>query len=142
LISGILTLIAATCTLIAKWIILKPIREDIVDKFNNNQSLFFKQHSVCRVIDLTAEFNIFTFPFACLLMILFIIITKRVAFLQRRFCHGYFGIPIPLDFFAHVKRTLAAVIFAVFADELLDIAQQALGGNGPLTNRGLPLNYI
>jgi len=135
-ITGILTLILATSTLIAKWSILKPIHEEIVNKFNNQQLLFFKRHSICQTIDLTAQFNLFTFPVACLLIILFSIITKRVAFQRNKYFKGYIGIPIPLDFFAHVKRTLAAVIFAIFADELLDIANEVISGKSLSTNKG------
>ena len=112
----------------------------MADKFNNELPLFFKQHSICRTIDLSVDFNLFTFPFACLLIILFTIITKRSAFLKRKYCQGYVGIPIPLDFFSHVKRTLIAVIFALLADELLSIAQQVIFNKRPASTRGLLLN--
>jgi hypothetical protein len=135
-ITGILTLILAASTLIAKWSILKPIHEEIVHKFNTQQPLFFERHSICHIIDLTAEFNLFTFPVACLLIILFTIITKRIAFQRNKYFKGYIGIPIPIDFFAHVKRTLAAVIFAIFAEELFDISNEVVNGNGLSTDKG------
>ncbi len=126
--------------MLAKWSILKPIHEEIVYKFHNNQSLFFKRHSVCLIIDLTAQFNLFTFPVACLLIILLTIITKRIAFHRNKYCKGYIGIPIPIDFFAHVKRTLAAVIFAIFADELLEIVSEIWSGGGGGRGRGVSIN--
>ena len=89
------------------------------------------------MIDLTGRFNLLTFPVACLFIILLTIITKRAAFYRNRFCRGYIGIPIPFDFFGHVKRTLAAVIFAIFADELLEIASEIIsGGDGQSEKQG------
>ncbi len=139
LITGILTLIVAASTLVAKWLILKPIHDEVVNKFHRKQSLFFRRQRICGIIDLSAQFNLFTFPVACLLIILFSIITKRMSFLRNRFCKDYIGIPIPIDFFAHVKRTLAAVVFAIFADELLEIAVEILSGRGSSSDRGLSL---
>jgi len=136
-ITGILTVILATSTLLAKWAIIKPIHEDMVKKFYNSEPIFFKPHSICRIINLTGKFNLFTFPVACLLIIIFIVLTKRVSFQRNKFFKGYIGIPIPLDFFAHVKRTLAAVIFAIFADELLDIVKETLVDGGTGSNQGL-----
>ncbi|CAF1338820.1 unnamed protein product [Rotaria sordida] len=141
-ITGIATLLLATSTLIIKWAILKPIHEEIVEKFKKAQPIFFKQHSICRIIDLRAEFNLFTFPLACFIILLFTITTKRVSFQGSKYCKGYIGIPIPLDIFAHVKRILAAVIFAIFADELLDIANDALNGSNPSSNQGVVIVYL
>lgn len=115
--------------MLAKWSILKPIHEEIVEKFYRREPLYFTKHPICRVIDLTDRFNLITFPVACLFIVLLSVITKRSAFYRNRCCRGYIGIPIPLDFFAHIKRTLAAVIFAIFADELLDIALEIVSGN-------------
>ncbi|CAF3017534.1 unnamed protein product [Rotaria sp. Silwood2] len=136
------TILLATSTLIVKWIILKPIHEEIVDKFKKAQPIFFTRHSICRIIDLKAEFNLFTFPLACFIILLFTITTKRVSFQGRKYCKGYIGIPIPLDCFAHVKRTLAAVIFAIFADELLNIANEVLKGSSPSSNKGVAIIYL
>jgi hypothetical protein len=141
-ITGILTLLLTTATLLAKWAIIKPIHDEIVDNLNNNRSLFFKRHSICRIMELKSDFNLFTFPVACLLILLFIIITKRVSFQRNKWFKGYIGIPIPLDYFAHVKRTLAAVIFAISADELLDIVNETISGNHPSINKGLFLNIV
>ncbi|CAF3476579.1 unnamed protein product [Rotaria sp. Silwood1] len=138
----IATILLAISTLIIKWAILKPIHEEIIYKFKNKQPVFFKRHSICRIIDLSSEFNIFTFPLSCFIILLFAIITKSVSFQGSKYCKGYIGIPIPLDFFAHVKRTLAAVIFAIFADELLDIANDVLNGGNPSSNKGVAIIYL
>ncbi|CAF0739997.1 unnamed protein product [Adineta ricciae] len=140
--TGILTFIFAMGTLVVKWSILKPIHDEVVYKYENNQSVYFNTHSVCPIINFRADFNIFTFPIACLLILLFVIITKRVSSRHNRYCKGYFGIVIPLDFFGHVKRTLAAVIFAVFADELLDIANELLAGGRKSSNQGVIITYL
>lgn len=113
-----------------------------MDKFKNQQPLFFKRHSICRVIDLTSDFNILTFPAACLLILLFAIITKRASFQRNKWFKGYIGLPIPIDFFAHVKRSLAAVIFAIFADELLVIVFESISDDNKSTNKGLFLIII
>lgn len=136
-ITGLLTFIFAVCTLVGKWFILKPIHDEVVYKYEKNQSVYFNIHPVCQIINYRADFNIFTFPIACLLILLFMIITKRVSSRHNRYSKGYFGVAIPLDFFGHVKRTLAAVIFAVFADELLGIANELLVGGRPTANQGL-----
>ncbi|CAF1239647.1 unnamed protein product [Rotaria sordida] len=78
----------------------------------------------------------------CFIILLFTITTKRVSFQGSKYCKGYIGIPIPLDIFAHVKRILAAVIFAIFADELLDIANDALNGSNPSSNQGVVIVYL
>jgi len=77
-----------------------------------------------------------------LLILLFTITTRRVVFQRNKLCKGYFGIPIPLDFFGHVKRTLAAVIFAIFAEELLGIANEILSRRAPSSNKGLLFSCI
>lgn len=136
-ITGILTIIVTTATLLVKWVIIKPIHEDIVEKFNKSQPLYFKPHRICRVINLAERFNLLTFPFACLLIIIFVFLTKRMSFKHKKLFRGYIGIPMPLDFFAHVKRTLAAVIFAIFADELLDIVKQTLFRGETNSQQGL-----
>ncbi|CAF0965327.1 unnamed protein product [Rotaria sordida] len=69
-------------------------------------------------------------------------ITKRVSFQRGKICKGYIGIPIPLDFFVHVKRTFSAVIFAVSADELLEIASQLFTLSGSPKNEGVIVTYL
>ncbi|UJR14322.1 hypothetical protein I4U23_001318 [Adineta vaga] len=141
-ITGFATLLFTAGALVAKWRTIKPIHDEVIYKFQNNQSVFFKKHSFCRIINLRAEFNLLTFPVACLLILLFMITTKRTSLRHNGYCKGYFGISIPLDFLGHVKRTLAAVIFAVFADELLDIANELLLGGRSSTNRGIIITYL
>ena len=48
---------------------------------------------------------------------------------MRKQCEGYVGPVIPLDFYVHIKRKFAAVVFAIIADELLDIINQVINGN-------------
>ncbi|CAF2102485.1 unnamed protein product [Rotaria magnacalcarata] len=139
---AIATLLLAVSTLIVKWTIIKPIHEDIVDKFKKNEPVFFKQHYFCRIMELRTEFNIVTFPLACFIILIFTIITRRVSTHGIKYSRGFIGIPIPLDFFAHVKRTLVAVIFAIFADELLGIANDVLNANNPSTSKGVIMIYL
>ncbi|CAF3457099.1 unnamed protein product [Rotaria sp. Silwood1] len=84
----------------------------------------------------------FTFPLACLLILLFVMITKRESYQINRCCKGYFGLPIPLDFFARVKRTFAAITFAIFADDLSNLANQFINENGSLIDEGIIVTYI
>jgi hypothetical protein len=128
--------------LIIKWIILKDIHQEIITKFYNNQSLFYNRPSICRIIYMREEFNMFTFPFACLLILLFIIITKRESSQKPTHCKGYFSLPIPLDFFAHIKRTFAAITFAIVADELSNIANQFINGNTSSMGAGIIVTYL
>ena len=85
------------------------------------------------MIDRRSDFNVITFPAACLLIVIFSITTKRVSFRRGKGCYGYIGLPIPLDFFTHVNRTFAAVIFSISADELLEIANRAVSGTQSTT---------
>jgi hypothetical protein len=137
LVTFVATAILTTTTLIIKWNIIQPIHDEIVDKFNKNESLFFQRHAICRVINVRQDFNIITFPVACLLLVIFSLITRRVSFKKGRGCRGYIGLPIPLDFFTHVKRTFAAVIFAISADELFDIAKQLFSRNKQPSGQGI-----
>lgn len=123
-VKGMLAIIVGTFALIIKGILFKEIHQEIVDKFQQKQPLYYEPPSFCRIINLRKEFNILTFPLACLLIVLFTILTKRKASKRDSCCRGYLAIPVPLDFFAHVKRTFAAIIFAVVADELANIANR------------------
>jgi hypothetical protein len=71
LIAGIATLILAAVAVIVKWTLLKPIHAEIISKFKRDEPVFFQRHGACRSIDLREEFNIVTFPAACLLIVLF-----------------------------------------------------------------------
>lgn len=88
------------------------------------------------------EFNMFTFPLACLLILIFIVTTKRKSSNRADYCNGYFAIPIPLDFFAHVNRTFAAVTFAIVANELSNFANQFINDNASSVNEGVIINYL
>ena len=136
LIAGIATLMLAAGAVIVKWTLLKPIHAEIIGKFKRDEPVFFQRHSACRTIDLRDEFNIVTFPAACLLIVLFSLVTKRVSFQKGKGCKGFTGIAIPLDFFSHVKRTFAAVVFTIFADELLEIVTRIFESTGPVRNEG------
>ncbi|CAF1262005.1 unnamed protein product [Adineta ricciae] len=135
------TILLGTGTLIIKWILLKSIHHEAVNKFEHGKTLLFEKHSLCSKIIFDSQFNI-TFPVACLLIIIFAITTKRVA-LQRDKCNGYFALPIPVDFFSHVKPRFTAVMFAIFADELLDIAYELLSARfNPLEDEGVIVEYV
>ncbi len=58
---------------------------------------------------------------------------------MRQKLKGYFAPVIPIDFYIHIKRKFAAVVFAVIADELLDIVNQVITGN---TSEGEGLNLF
>ena len=132
----IATILLAVGTLTAKWLIIQPIHNDIVNKFNHSEPLFFERHAICGVIDSQSDFNVITFPAACLLIVIFSLTTKRVSFKRDKGCKGYIGVPIPYDFFGHVKRTFAAVIFAIFADELLEITNRIFSGGSSRKSQG------
>ncbi|CAF1129155.1 unnamed protein product [Didymodactylos carnosus] len=117
----------AAAALIVKAFLLKPIHNDIVNKYETNQTLMYQPNDICSVIDLQ-DFNMLTFPVACALIILYAIISKRNS-LKNTLCHGYLAPPVPLDYFARIKRKLAAIIFAVTANELLEIVYQVLTEN-------------
>lgn len=133
------TLSLATGTLIGKWQILQSVHKQVIDRYENNQPLFFQRPNFCRVLDLRSDFNIITFPAACLLIVIFIITTKRMSFHRDRGCRGFIGPPIPVDFFAHVRRTFSAVIFAIFADELLEIVNGIVRSNNSSKDEGMCL---
>ena len=57
-------------------------------------------------------------------------------------CWGYVGLPMPFDFFSSVKRTFIAVIFAIFADELVEIANDLFFKSAPASDEGLCLHRI
>ena len=129
-IKSMVAIIVGTLALIIKGILLQNIHQEIVDKFHHQQPLYYDSPSFCRIINLRKEFNILTFPLACLLIGLFIILTKRKSSKQNACCYGYMTIPVPLDFFAHVKRTFAAITFAIVADELANIVNRFVSESG------------
>ena len=76
-----------------------------------------------------------TFPIAFLLIVIFAIFSKRTSCMRGK-CKDYFVPVLPLDFYVHIKRKFAAVIFAIIADELLSIIRQVLTDNSS-SNYGL-----
>jgi hypothetical protein len=84
----------------------------------------------------------FTFPLACLLIFIFIVTTKRKSANRLDRCKGYFAVPIPLDFFAHINRTFAAVTFAIVANELSNFANLFISENASSINEGIIINYL
>ena len=117
----VFTLLLFVGALLIRWFILKAMHNQIVEKFKNGEPVFFQRAAFCRVMNINKEFNIITFPAACLFMLILTVITKRRSFQRGKWCRGYVGIAIPIDFVAHVKRTFAAVVFAMLSDELLEI---------------------
>ena len=135
----ILMMIFAAVALLAKWSIIQPIHDEVVRKYQTNQSVYYVPNSICKVINLQ-KFNVLTFPVACFLIILFIIRTKRTS-LWRNKCHGYGGPPMPVDFLSRMDRKFAAVIFAICADELLLIMEEVLF-DGASKGNGVIVDYL
>ena len=135
---GIVTLLVAAAAVVIKWFLLKSVHDEIVGKRDRYEPLFFQRGSFCRFVEIPQDFNIVTFSTACLLILILSVTSKRVSFQRGKRCKGYVGLPIPMDFFSHVKRTFAAVIFAICANELLQIVNVILKGNPGSSNRGTP----
>jgi len=135
----ILMIILAGVALLSKWSIIQPIHNEIVHKYQTNEPIYYTQNSFCNVINLQ-EFNVITFPVACLLIIIFIIRTKRTSLMSDK-CYGYGAPPIPVDFISDIDRKFAAVIFAICADELLSIIQEVISGNST-TGNGVIVSYL
>lgn len=125
-------IVITTAALLIKWSLLQPIHNELVKKFQQDEPLFYTRNSFCNLIDL-ADFNMFTFPIACCVIFIFIIFSKRTSCMRNKF-NGYFAPVIPIDFYSHIKRKFAIVVFAIIADELLDIINQILNGNSSNAN--------
>ena len=139
LIIALLVFIVATIALIVKWLLLQPIHNELVNKYQEKEPVYYDRNSFCDIIDLQ-DFNLLTFPIACFLILIFVIFAKRTSCLREK-CKGYVAPVIPLDFYIHVKRKFAAVVFAIVADELLDIITQVLTGNTS-SNQGTRGNFL
>ena len=138
----IATLVLGTIAVCIKWSIFKGIHNVMVDKFTHNQSLFYNRPSVCRVIYMREEFNMFTFPVACLLIFIFIVTTKRKSAKPDDRCNGYLAVPMPLDFFANINRTFAALTFVIVANELSNFANLFINENAASVQDGIIVNYL
>ncbi|CAF4545717.1 unnamed protein product [Rotaria socialis] len=93
--------IAQFTGLITKWLLIQPIHNELAYKYRTNQSLYFVPYSF-----LSSEH-----------------------YLYLSFLDGYDGMPMLVDFLSHVDRKFAAFVFAVCADELLNIMQSTVYGS-------------
>ncbi|CAF0739179.1 unnamed protein product [Rotaria sordida] len=124
---AILMLIITAAGLTVKWSLLQPIHNELVNKYKRADLLFYERNSICNIIDLE-DFNMLTLPVACFFMLIFIIFSKRTSCMKKKL-NGHVAPIVPIDFYTHIKRKFAAVVFAIIADELLDIVNQVINGN-------------
>lgn len=141
-IKGIVILIVGSISLIIKGTLLKQIHQVIVDRYHAHQPLYYDPPSFCGTLEMRKEFNIFTFPLACLLIVLYTILTKRQSWRRHVCCYGYVSIPVPLDFFVHINRTFAAVTFAIVAHELAAITNNFISENSIALGEGTIGTYL
>ncbi|CAF2333515.1 unnamed protein product [Rotaria sp. Silwood2] len=124
---AILMLIITVAGLTVKWSLLQSIHNELVNKYKRADLLFYERNSICNIVDLE-DFNMLTFPVACFFILIFIIFSKRTSCMKKKL-NGYIAPIVPIDFYVHIKRKFAAVVFAIIADELLDIINQVINGN-------------
>jgi hypothetical protein len=127
-------LIVTVVALVVKWSLLQPIHNELVNKYKKNETIFYQRNSICNLIDVS-DLNMLTFPIACFLILIFASFSKRTSY-RRNKLNGYIAPVLPIDFYIHIKRKFAAVVFAIIADELLDIVNQIIAGNTS-TGQGL-----
>lgn len=139
---GIATILMGVGALAGKWILLKPIHDELVEQYQSIRILKGKRPAMCNKMNFGTDFKLVTFPVSVALILIFAVLSKRTAVRHRHLCRGYVTVPMPLDFFAHFKRTFSAVIFALYADELLDIANELMNGSNTEKDRGLSLLMI
>ncbi|UJR17547.1 hypothetical protein I4U23_004443 [Adineta vaga] len=77
---------------------------------------------------------------SCLLIIIFAIEYKRILIMSKKSC-CYCIPPVPIDFFTNTNRTLVAVTFAITANELLEIANDAFSETYSIQN-GIVFVYL
>ena len=130
-------MLVAFSALGVEWAVLKPIHDELVEKFRQGSRLKVERPGTCNRMNFGTNFKLVTFPFSAALVLLFAILSKRTAVGHRHLAYGHVAIPLPLDFFAHFKRTFSAVIFALYADELLDIATELVSGGTSEGDGGL-----
>ena len=138
-INFVLTVLLAAVALLAKWSIIQPIHNEVVHKYQMNQTIYYEQNYICQIINLK-DFNVLTFPVACFLILVFTVCSQRTSFMKDR-CRGYGAAPMPLDFLSHFDRKFAGVIFAICVDELIIILQEALNGSGK-KGEGVIITYL
>ncbi|CAF3682348.1 unnamed protein product [Adineta steineri] len=134
-----LILIIASSGLIIKWFMIQSIHNIIVDQYRHNLSLFYKPHGICQVINYRKT-NLIMFPMSCLLIFIFAFEYKRILFGAKQYSDCYF-LPVPIDFFTNINRTFVAVTFAIAANELLEIANEAFSDTYSFNN-GIVLVYL
>jgi hypothetical protein len=117
-------ILVAIATLLIKWSLIKPIHNEVVQKYINKEKIFYTPPPVCETLSLRSS-NVVTISVASLIVAICVLISKRVSLL-RNTCHGYGAPAIPIDFISHIDRKFAAVIFAIIADELLIIVKQII----------------
>ncbi|CAF1010459.1 unnamed protein product, partial [Didymodactylos carnosus] len=122
----------AGVTLLIRYLLIKPIHNEIAGKYSRNESLYYEPNRICSIIDLR-EFNMLTFPAACALIILFALLLKRNS-LKKNACHGHLAPPVPFDYFGKIKRKFAAMVFAILAIELYDLIYKAVTIDKPSEN--------
>ena len=132
-------LILATVALLIKWSLIQPIHDEIVDKYRHKRPLFYESNSFCQVISYQ-KFNLITFPLSCVLILAFAIECKRISF-KTHYLDGRFAPPVPVDFLSHINRKLVAVIFAICANQLLEIVNDTFMGSSS-TDQGVVLVYL
>ena len=138
-INFVLTLLLTSAALLSKWTIIQPIHNEIVRKYIANETIFYEQNRICRLVD-ADDFDILTASIASFLIVVFAVSSQRASFMKDK-CRGYGTAPMPLDFLSHFDRKFAGVIFAVCVDELIMILQQALGG-GSTKGEGVIVRYL
>ncbi|CAF3687740.1 unnamed protein product [Adineta steineri] len=131
IIIAVLLMILAAVALVVKWALLRPIHNDIVNRFKTEQPIYYSRPSFCDAFE-NDGFNIVTLAVAGALVLVCIIVTERISCMTNK-CYGRGAPPMPLDFFAHTDRKFAAVVFAVISNELLEIAAELSGS----TDKGL-----
>ena len=134
-----LVLILATAALLIKWSLIQPIHDEIVDKYRRKRPLFYESNRFCQVISYQ-KFNLITFPLSCVLILVFAVECKRISF-KTHYFNGRFAPPVPIDFLSHINRKLVAVIFAICANQLLEIVNDTLMGSSS-TDQGVVLVYL
>ncbi|CAM4937464.1 unnamed protein product [Rotaria socialis] len=130
----------ATLALIVKCSLLKPIHDTIIYQYKNNLPLYYVPNHICSIMSMN-PFNVITFPVACCLILICIVITKRISLLPHQ-CHGYVAPPIPVDFLSHIDRKFASMIFAICADELFDIVRRFFSNRSSTNREGIILQYL
>ncbi|CAF1239994.1 unnamed protein product [Adineta ricciae] len=116
---AVLVILIAVATLLIRWSLVKNIHSEVVTRFEHDGSAYFDSASVCDLFNMEYV-NVITIPAAVLVIIICAVINQRASF-KRDKCKGYGAPPMPLDFFSHIDRKFAMVIFALISNDLLEI---------------------